>query len=310
MKNLNTKSNFPESFLQNQIPRLKHSTLLPIGNGNSQEDWCPPGHGDIFLALQISGLLDQLIAQNKRYAFLSNGDNLGAVFHSGLLAEFAKRKLDFLSEVTPKTNADIKGGVLFRHRLTGRIELLETAQVPAENKLDFEDSKRFSDFNINNIWLDLVALKNRLDSDPIDLPLIVNPKTVNDQKVLQLECAMGAAIGRFENTAVVRVPRNRFSPVKNCSDLMVRRSDACYINDEGALMLHPDRNDIEPIVQLDDAYKYVEDFDDLVSVMPSLIKCNRLNVKGAIRFDAPADIEGTVTLENPMPTAVSITQLN
>lgn len=309
IKNLNSKSNLPESFLQNKIPRLNQSTLLPIGDGNSQEDWCPPGHGDLFLSLEISGLLDKLLAQNKRYAFISNGDNLGAVFHSGILSEFAKRNLHFLSEVTQKSNADIKGGVLFRHRSTGRIELLETAQVPAENKIDFEDTKRFSDFNINNLWVDLFALKKRLNSGPIDLPLIVNPKTVNDQKIIQLESAMGAAIGRFEIAAVIRVNRNRFSPVKNCSDLMVRRSDACFINDAGALILHPDRKGIEPVVHLDDAYKFVDDFDDLVPVVPSLIKCNRLTVKGAIRFDAPADIEGTVTLENPMPTAVSITQL-
>lgn len=307
VKSLN--GDLPSSFVQNRVPRLDAETLLPVGDGSSPEDWCPPGHGDIFLALQVSGLLDQLLSRGIQYAFLSNGDNLGATFHPGILAEFVRRNLQFLSEVTPKTPADIKGGVLFRHKTTGRIELLETAQVPPQNKADFEDVRRFSDFNINNIWIDLLALQARLKEGPLDLSLIVNPKETRGIKVLQLECAMGAAIGQFTRTAVVRVPRSRFAPVKNCSDLLVRRSDACVIDDSGALVLHPDRKGVEPVVKLDDNYKRIDDFEQLVPVVPSLLKCNTLTVKGAVLFDAPADIEGDVTLENPLPTAVSITSL-
>ncbi len=299
----------PSTFVQNRVPRLDATTLLPIGDGTDGEDWCPPGHGDIFPALQVSGLLDQLLSRGIRYAFLSNGDNLGATFHPGILAEFVRRDLQFLSDVTPKTAADIKGGVLFRHAKTGRIQLLETAQVPPANKMDFENTQRFADFNINNLWIDLIALKERMSEGPLDLSLIVNPKETRGTKVLQLECAMGAGIGQFARTGVVRVPRSRFAPVKNCSDLLVRRSDACMIDDDGALVLHPDRKGEEPVVVLDDNYKKIDDFEHLVPVVPSLLKCRRLSVKGAVIFDVPADIEGDVALENPLPTAVSITRL-
>ena len=304
-----TNPDLPVSFLQNKVPRLDAASLLPIRDGNDDDDWCPPGHGDIFAALQISGLLDRLLSKNIRYAFLSNGDNLGATLDPSILYHFAQNEFDFLSEVTPKTQADIKGGVLFRHSKTNRIELLETAQVPPENKLDFEDTKRFADFNINNLWIDLESLKARMAEGPLDLSMIVNPKTVDDLSVIQLECAMGAAIGQFENTGVVRVGRHRFAPVKNCSDLMVRRSDACIINDDGALVLHPDRHGIEPVVQLDTAYKEIDDFEALVPITPSLLHAASFRVKGAIVFDAPADIEGNVVLQNPSPKAISVTQL-
>jgi UTP--glucose-1-phosphate uridylyltransferase len=298
----------PSTFVQNRVPRLDAATLLPVGDGSNPEDWCPPGHGDIFTALQVSGVLEQLLSRGIRYAFLSNGDNLGASFHPGILSEFVRRKLQFLSEVTPKTAADIKGGVLFRHAKTGRIQLLETAQVPPASKKDFENTERFSDFNINNLWIDLIALRDRMSEGPLDLSLIVNPKETRGIKVLQLECAMGAAIGEFERTAVVRVPRSRFAPVKNCSDLLVRRSDACMIDDNGALVLHPDRKGEEPLIILDDAYKKIQEFERLVPVVPSLLKCRRLTVKGAVIFDAPITLEGDVTIENPLSIPVSITR--
>ena len=40
----------------------------------------PPGHGDVFNALTQSGVLDQLLADGKEYLFVSNSDNLGAVY--------------------------------------------------------------------------------------------------------------------------------------------------------------------------------------------------------------------------------------
>ena len=41
-------------------------------------EWCPPGHGDLYLALETSGLLARLLERGFRYAFVSNADNLGA----------------------------------------------------------------------------------------------------------------------------------------------------------------------------------------------------------------------------------------
>ena len=64
-----------------------------------------------------------------------------------------------------------------------------------------------------------------------ELPLIVNRKTVDPRdksstKVIQLETAMGAAVGSIPGARAVQVPRSRFAPVKTTNDLLVVRSDA------------------------------------------------------------------------------------
>ena len=45
----------------------------------------PPGHGDIFVSLKRSGMLDEFIEQGKEYIFISNIDNLGATVDLGKL---------------------------------------------------------------------------------------------------------------------------------------------------------------------------------------------------------------------------------
>ena len=46
-------------------------------------EWCPPGHGDIYAALQTSGVLATLLDAGIQWAFVSNADNLGAVIDAG-----------------------------------------------------------------------------------------------------------------------------------------------------------------------------------------------------------------------------------
>ena len=283
-------------FIQNQVPRLNAESLLPVGDGNHGSHWCPPGHGDIYNSLWISGILETLLEKGFSHAFISNGDNLGAVMHSGIAHHMIQEGLDFAMEVTPKTRADIKGGVLYRS-LTGqkRIELLETAQVPPDNKDDFEDISRFKDFSINNLWVSLESLRDRLKKGPLSLSLIVNQKSYEDQPVLQLESAMGAAVGQFDRTRMIRVPRKRFAPVKSCADLLVRRSDACELDENQALIL---RSNVEPVIQLDDNYKKVQDFEAYFPEVPSLLSAHSLTVEGPWLFDAPIKIQGDVRLMN------------
>lgn len=69
------------TFNQSRYPRIVKDTLLPCPNHYTadKKDWYPPGHGDLYTALQNSGVLDKLIAEGKEYLFVSNSDNLGAV---------------------------------------------------------------------------------------------------------------------------------------------------------------------------------------------------------------------------------------
>ncbi len=85
---------------------------------------------------------------------------------------------------------------------------------------------------------------------------------------------MGAAIECFDGSGAIEVPRSRFSPVKTTGDLLGVRSDAYELDQEFRLVLSPDRNGVPPIVKLDDSYKLVDQFEELVAAgVPSLRRC-------------------------------------
>jgi UTP--glucose-1-phosphate uridylyltransferase len=73
------------TFNQSRYPRILKETLLPAPNtaDDDKKNWYPPGHGDLYNALLHSGVLDKLIAEGKEYLFVSNSDNLGAVYVFG-----------------------------------------------------------------------------------------------------------------------------------------------------------------------------------------------------------------------------------
>ena len=202
-------------------------------------EWCPPGHGDIYTALAASGTLDALLGAGLRYAFVSNSDNLGALADVRIAAWLAAEQVPFALEAVRGTPADRKGGHLARYQ--GRVVLRETAQVP-DGDTSFTDVERWRWYNTNNIWIDLRALKELQAADPAapDLPLIVNRKTVDPRDpastpVIQLESAMGAAIGSIPGARAIHVPRSRFAPVKTTDDLLVVRSDAYQLTSDGQM---------------------------------------------------------------------------
>ena len=86
------------------------------------------------------------------------------------------------------------------------------------------------------------AIKNIINQQQFQLDIIANPKTVEEEnrKVIQLETAIGAAIMHFKNSQAINVPRGRFLPVKNCSDLFLVQSDL-YSLHNGFLTLNPSR---------------------------------------------------------------------
>src|SRR6202042_2710965 len=99
------------------------------------------------------------------------------------------------------------------------------------------------------------------------LPLIVNRKTVDPRDsdstpVIQLESAMGAAIGAFEGAELLLVPRTRFAPVKTTDDLLVLRSDISTLSEEMAVEPIPERASDMPYVELDSRfYKIIDSFE-------------------------------------------------
>jgi UTP--glucose-1-phosphate uridylyltransferase len=291
--------------LQNQIPKIDAATLQPVEWPQDPElEWCPPGHGDLFPALVGSGWLDRLLAEGVKYAFVSNSDNLGAVLDPSLLRYFAESGAPFLMEVTRRTAADRKGGHLAKRKSDGRLLLREVAQCPIEDVDAFQDIDRHRYFNTNSLWLRLDLLKAQLEADDgvLPLPMIRNAKTVDPRDktstaVLQLEVAMGAAIECFEGSSAVEVPRSRFAPVKTTGDLFSLRSDAYEVLDNGQVRLAAARAGVPPVVNLGDAYKLVDQLEELGSV-PSLLAASSLTVEGRIKFQHGVVLQGDVTIRN------------
>ncbi|MCK5795808.1 MAG: UTP--glucose-1-phosphate uridylyltransferase [Deltaproteobacteria bacterium] len=298
-----SQEDLPWDFLQHKVPRIDRDTFLPLRldvSADVSEEWTPPGHGDLYRALHLSGILDRLLDRGVKWAFVSNVDNLGATVDLRIPAYLDAAGLDFLMEVTPKTPADIKGGVLARWR--GRLALIERGQVSKEAFDAFEDTSRFADFNTNSLWWRVEAMRDAVAADRLALPTIVNPKTVQGCRVVQLETAMGAAIGSFSQAKGLRVSRQRFAPVKGTSDLLVVRSDAYALDEEGGLRPNPVRGPglVPPIVTLDPRfYQSVADLDARVMSPPSLVACRSLRVDGDVTFGRDVEIRGDVRIATP-----------
>lgn len=120
---------------------------------------------------------------------------------------FILHNSEFLMEVTDKTKADIKGGTIIDYE--GTVRLLEIAQVPPEHVEDFKSIKKFKIFNTNNLWINLKAIKRVLEEQSLSLEIIVNQKTLENEKIIQLETAVGAAIKHFRGAKGINVLRSR-----------------------------------------------------------------------------------------------------
>jgi UDP-N-acetylglucosamine pyrophosphorylase len=295
--------------LQNQVPKVDAQTLRPASwPDNTQLEWCPPGHGDIYPSLLGSGWLDRLLGEGAKYAFVSNSDNLGASLDLKLLSYFASSGKPFLMEVAERTASDRKGGHLALR--DGKFLLRESAQCPEPDLTAFQDIQRHRFFNTNNLWIRLDHLKSLLDANGgfIPLPMIKNAKTVdprnkNSPPVFQLETAMGAAIECFENTGAIVVPRARFAPVKTTSDLLALRSDAYAVTDDWRVVLANNNNGQPPAIDLDaNHYKLVDQLDEkLTGGVPSLKDCAELIVRGPVQFNSANVFRGKVTITNDSP---------
>lgn len=293
----------PADFLQGREPKITADGLQPVDwPANPELEWCPPGHGDIYIALAVSGMLDLLLAEGIRWCFVSNADNLGALPDARIASWLASENIPFAMETVLGTAADRKGGHLARR--AGRIVLRESAQVP-EGDDSFGDVAKWRYFNTNNIWFDLERLKQLQNADPAapELPLIVNRKTVDpadsgSTPVIQLETAMGAAIGSVEGAQAIEIPRTRFAPVKTSDDLLVVRSDA-YVLDPGGEMI-PKFTTAPPVVSLSkEFYKLLPDFDARIPVAPSLRECTSLVVEGDVTFGKNVVVRGDVKITGP-----------
>ncbi len=293
----------PLDFLQNREPKLLAHDLTPVEWPDDPSlEWCPPGHGDLYTALETSGVLTALLDAGFRYATVSNADNLGATPDPAMMEWFAASGAPYAAEVCRRTPADVKGGHLVVRRDDGRLVLREIAQTPPDDVEAAADLSRHPYFHTNNLWFDLDQLAQTLaDRDGIlGLPLIRNEKTVDptdpsSPRVVQIESAMGAAVEVFDGATAIEVDRSRFVGVKTTNDLMLLRSDVYGVGEDFRL-----RAQVEPaLVDLDRRfYATIADFDARVPEPPSLVDATSLTVTGDWRFGRGVVVSGDVRLDD------------
>jgi UTP--glucose-1-phosphate uridylyltransferase len=294
----------PLDFLQNREPKLRADDLTPVDwPADPSLEWCPPGHGDLYTALEVSGILDALIDAGYKYATVSNADNLGAVPDPAMMGWFAASGAPYAAEVCRRSPADVKGGHIVVRKSDGNLVLRETAQTLPGDVEAASDLDRHRYFNTNNLWFDLVAIRKVLNerNGVLGLPLIKNVKTVDptdptSTKVIQIESAMGAAIEVFDGATAIEVDRSRFLPVKTTNDLLLLRSDVYAVADDFTVSKQVDQ---VPLVNLDRRfYTTIADFDARVLAAPSLKHAQSLTVKGDYTFEAGVQVQGEVTLDD------------
>ena len=293
----------PLDFLQNREPKLRTDDLTPVDwEADPDLEWCPPGHGDIYTALQTSGLLQQLLDAGFKYASVSNSDNLGTVPSPVIASWFASTGAPYAAELCRRTPADRKGGHLAVRKSDGRLILRDTAQTPAEEMDYFTDEHRHPFFHTNNLWWDLEQLQAILTERKgvMGLPLIRNEKTVDpadktSTPVYQIETAMGAAIEVFDGATALVVGRDRFLPVKATSDLLLVRSDVYRLDERSALVQQVEK---VPTVSLAaDSYKLIQDFEPrFPHGVPSLQGASSLEIQGDWTFGPDVIVTGDAVL--------------
>lgn len=288
------------TFVQKEVPRLLEKSFLPLET-STDDDWAPPGHGDLYDSLNETGALDQLIAQGIKWAFISNIDNLAACLEPWILGIIELKSIDFLLEVINRTNEDRKGGTLVVNK--GHLELLEIGQVTDDQLELFMDIQRFRVFNTNNVWVNLLSLKKLMETGSIHLPIIQNRKKVRGHNIIQLETAMGSAMGSFSKARGLRVDRDRFFPTKKIEDLFVLQSDACIIDDNKRIKRNPLRPKTLPLRPqvsfssdfIDSPLRIPEKFADWSAI--SLVEAECLEVTGRVYFESDIKIKGKVVVK-------------
>ena len=289
--------NFPLiAFTQNKFPRLSAGSLLPLNFDEwGDQVWYPPGHGDFYNCIAEQGILKNLIEKGKDILFISNADNLGAVADAKILNYMIEKDIPFLIEVTPKTAADVKGGTLYEQN--GKLKLLEIAQVPQEHIGEFCSQEKFSVFNTNNIWINLLALEKKLKEKPLNLNVIVNEKKIRGNPIVQLETAIGSALDCFDGAVGLCVSRDRFMPVKKTEDLLLVQSNLFNL-DGGRLVRNQERKFSHlPEIRFGSPLDQVAYFQKCFPVIPDLLELEQLEMAGEVYFDGSSSLKGRVKLK-------------
>ncbi|KAJ1348629.1 hypothetical protein KIN20_003979 [Parelaphostrongylus tenuis] len=236
--------------------------------------------------------LDELLEEGRDIMFVSNIDNSGATLDLKIAQFACDENVDYIMECTTKTENDIKGGTLID--IAGQLMHLEIPQVPPEHLDEFCSTRTFKIFNTNNIWVNLNAVKERLET--ISSEIIVNKKVVNNRAIIQLETSIGGCIRNFPRSYCVHVNRARFLPVKNTDDLLAISSDLYSIGADRSLQLTIPRS--APTIKLGKFFQSVDDFHARFDTYPNITELDSLRIEGDVRFERDVTLKGDVEIVN------------
>jgi len=283
-----------KTFQQSKFPKMYKDTLNLVPKPNSQfnpKEWYPPGSGDLFRALQSSGILDELISSGKEYLFISNIENMGAIIDLQVLNHIHLQKIEFGLEVTSRINTDSTGGILMSNK--DKLHLLELSQVKPDKIKAFKD---FRYWNTNNIWINLKAIQNLLKDDKLILDWIVAYQNDDHKAMVQLETPVGMGIQNFKNSVAIFVPRDRYRPIKSTSHLLLAQSNLFQF-DHGQVKMNPKREGLDvPLIKLGEEFAQVSEYEKRFKSIPDMIELDHLTVSGDVYFGSDVTLKGTVII--------------
>jgi len=299
------------TFTQHYFPCIDKQTMSPIPTGpitkETEDQWYPPGHGNVYQSLVDSGLLEKLLGQGKEYIFISNIDNLGATVDLNILYEIMCTDKEFCMEVTKREKQDIAGGCLFEYM--GKPKLFEQRSMPQkdwEHLRSLATASQFGImFNTNNLWVNIRSLNRLALEDKILLDVLLR-ESLREREIersegkilLQFETAAGGAIEFFDNSFIVYVPRKRFLPVKTTDDLFAVQSDLFAVK-HGSLSLRKERKGMiaVPTVKLGAHFRTVDAYlKRLPNGVPDVLGLEHLTVSGNVYFGEDVVLKGTVII--------------
>ena len=300
----------PLDFLQNKEPKLRADDLGPVEWPDDPDlEWCPPGHGDVYVALQTTGLLDALRERGYRYAFLSNADNLGATCEGAVPAWMAREGIPYVTEVCARTRNDRKGGHLGVRRSDGRLVLRDSAMV-GRGRGPLLPGHRPAPLVPREQPLGRPRRAGRAPRRARRHPRPADHRQPQDRRpdpartarpVIQIESAMGAAVEVFDGSRALAVDRSRFRPVKTTNELLLIRSDLYRLTDDSLVESTIDHD--EPFIDLAKPYSSIDGFEErFPHGVPSIRDCSSLRVEADATFGAGVVCTGDVRVTGGVRT--------
>ncbi len=187
------------------------------GPPTPRSEWAPPGHGDVYASLATSGMLDVLLERGYRYLFLSNSDNLGAVLDPRILGWFAgagaavRVGADRPDRVGPQGRPPGAAACRTAGWCCARRRRRPTRTWPPSrtSSATASSTRTTSGWTCEALRADARGARRRARAADDREPQDGRPDATRRRPdVIQLETAMGAAIGVFEGAAALRVPRS------------------------------------------------------------------------------------------------------